>query len=339
MSTVYMANNGDNPLGFYSTYPLAASVSSDVIEMEIPVLEGGSNGCVFYADAVFTLFSMRNGIPEETIVTIGPSISRSANTVLNDMHFEVVRRRLSGCELEHFLCFEIDRFYGEPLVKEPTIYDDPCAPHFTCPGDCKNDPLIKKTWNMLSEGKMWDLEHLSLDQLITELCVLKPRIDLHNRYYSFTTNLVIKSILYMCKNSASVNVLASGGRTNTLERVSIDKVGYIVFVDELAADKVSVEQFFQTSLQNDTIQNWKLSDVFEYFISNQEYGIYFVKSLSDNRYIFVERELILSAYRVYLELRSSETNDDGLELTLSDSARQLLNIPRWWMVWNEFLLS
>ena len=50
MATIYMAKNGDTPLGFYSTYPLAASLSSDVVEIDIPFLEGTSNGCVFYAD-------------------------------------------------------------------------------------------------------------------------------------------------------------------------------------------------------------------------------------------------------------------------------------------------
>ena len=36
MATIYMAKKGDTPLGFYSTYPLAASLTSDVVEMDIP---------------------------------------------------------------------------------------------------------------------------------------------------------------------------------------------------------------------------------------------------------------------------------------------------------------
>lgn len=57
MATVFMAKSGDHPVGFYSTYPQAASISSDVVEMDLPILEGESNGCVFYADAVYSLFS------------------------------------------------------------------------------------------------------------------------------------------------------------------------------------------------------------------------------------------------------------------------------------------
>lgn len=56
MATVFMAKRGDNPEGFYSTYLLAASVSSYVVEMDLPIIEGASKGCVFYADAVYNLF-------------------------------------------------------------------------------------------------------------------------------------------------------------------------------------------------------------------------------------------------------------------------------------------
>lgn len=70
MATVFMAKRGDKPVGFYSTYPLVASFSSDVIEMDLPIIEGFSKGCVFYADAVYSLFSFNNGIPKETIITI-----------------------------------------------------------------------------------------------------------------------------------------------------------------------------------------------------------------------------------------------------------------------------
>lgn len=300
MATIFMAKSGEKPIGFYSTYDFAASVSQIVVEIEVPVLEGVSNGCIFYADASYSLFSMNNGIPNETIVIIGPYISRSANVVLNDLHAEIARRRLSGCELDHFLCFELDRFYGEPLVKEPTIYNDPTAPHFTCPGDCKNDPLIKKTWNMLSVGETWDLDHLTLNQLIQELSMCKPGIDFHNRHYSFTTNLVIRSLVEMCINNVSVSALASSERVDTLERVSLNKVGYLVFMDDTSVDLACTDNAFQPSLSKDVIQSWKLSEVFKYFIEDEEYGIYFVQSLEENRYLFVDRTLIRATYRAFL---------------------------------------
>lgn len=144
MATIFMAKSGEKPIGFYSTYELAVSVSAIVVELDVPVLDGIPNGCIFYADAVYSLFSMNNGIPKETNVTVGPYISRSANVALNDLYAEVARRRLSSCELDHFLCFELDRVYGEALIEDPMLYNDPSAPHFTCPEDSKNDPLIQK---------------------------------------------------------------------------------------------------------------------------------------------------------------------------------------------------
>lgn len=338
MATIFMAKKGDNPLGFYSTHELAALVSPNVVEIDVPILEGVSNGCVFFADAVYCLFSMNNGIPKETNVIIGPYISRSANVALNDLHAEVARRRLSGCELNHFLCFELDRFYGEPLVEEPTIYNDPCAPHFTCPGDCKNDPQIQKTWDMLSKGITWDLNHLTLNQLIQELSMYKPGIDLHNRYYSFTTNLVIKSLLEMCKNNTSVCVLTSGDNADELERVSLNEVGYIVFMDAVAAEEACTKY---SSLQKEKIRTWRLSDVFEYFIRDEEYGIYFVQSLGENRYLFVSRTLIRSTYRTLLMLKRAEIKDDDwyYEFALTDSERALLDSPQWWMAWKVRFIS
>lgn len=333
MATIFMAKSGDTPLGFYSTYELAASVSPNVVEMYLPVLEGIPNGCIFYADAIYSLFSFNNSVPQETNVTIGPAISRSANMALNNLFSEAARRRLSGCELDHFLCFELDRFYGEPLVKEPTSYNDPCAPHFTCPGDCKNDPLIQKTWNMLSVGKTWDLDHMTLNQLIDELSMYKPGIDLHNRFYSFTTNMVIRSLVEICMNSAPVGVLVSGERPDILERVSFDEVGYLVFVDDAAVDEVCTKH---ESLQKDKIRNWRLSDVFEYFTKDEEYGVYFVHSLADNRCLFVDRSLIRATYRTFLEMRRAETKDDIYDLTLSDVEKELLNAPQWWIVWKRF---
>ena len=274
MATVFMAKRGDKPVGFYSTYPLAASFSSDIVEMDLPIIEGASKGCVFYADAVYRLLSFNNGIPKETIITIGPHISRCANTVLSNLFSEITRRRLTGCELDHFLCFELDRVYGEPLVKEPVVYNDPCAPHYSYPGDCKNDPLIQKTWQMLLEGKTWDLNHLTFTQLIDELSTYKPGIDFSNRFNSFTTNLVIRSLLEMCVNNASANVLCSIKRTGALERVSLRKVGYLVFMDDAAVDEACVESTFQPPLEKRMIQSWKISDVFEYFDKDEEYGIY-----------------------------------------------------------------
>jgi len=287
MAAVFMAKSDEKPIGFYSTYELAASVSPIVLEIDIPVLEGVPNGCIFFADAVCTLFSMNNGIPKETNVFIGPYISRSANVVLNDLHAEVARRRLSCCELDHFLCFELDRVYEEPLVKDPMIFDDPSAPHFTCTGDCKNDPLIQKKWNMLLEEKALDLDHLTLSQLIQELSMCKPRIDLHNRDYSFTANLVIRSLVEMCMNNEPVNVLVSGERSELLEGVSIDKVGYLVFIDETAADAALVRY---PLLQKEKICSWRLRDVFEYFQNNPEYGIYFVTS--PVHCMFLDKEIV-----------------------------------------------
>ena len=304
MATIFMAKSSEKPIGFYSTYELAASVSAIVVEIDVPVLEGVSSGCIFYAEAVYSLFSMNNGIPKETNVVIGPYISRSANVALNDLHAEVARRRLSGCELDHFLCFELDRFYGEALIEEPMIYNDPSAPHATCPEECKNDPLIQKTWNMLLEGKTLDLDHLTFTQLINELSTYKPGIDFFNRFNSFTTNLVIRSLLEMCANNASANVLCSTKRTGALERVSINKVGYLVFMDDTAVDEACKESAFQPHLERRMIQNWKTCDLLEYFIKDEEYGIYFVQSLAEGRYLFVDRTLLRATYRGFLEIRS-----------------------------------
>lgn len=44
MATVFMANRGDNPAGFYSTYPQSASVSSDVVEMDLEEFQAEVNG-------------------------------------------------------------------------------------------------------------------------------------------------------------------------------------------------------------------------------------------------------------------------------------------------------
>lgn len=302
MATVFMAKMGDKPLGFYSSYSLASTISSDVVEMDIPILERVSNGCVFYADAVYSLFSFNNGVPKETIITIGPYISRCANTALNNLFSEISRRRLTGCELEHFLCFELDRVYGEPLVKESTIYNDPVAPLYTSPEECKNDPLIKKAWHMLAEGKIWNLDHLTFTQLIDELSTYKPMIDFSNRFNSFTTNLIIRSLIEMCVNNASVNVLGSVKRAGALERICLSKVGYLVFVDDTAVDEICGKGTFQPPLEKRMIQSWKISDVFEYFIRDEEYGIYFARSLADGRYLFMDRTLILSAYRLFHEL-------------------------------------
>lgn len=179
------------------------------------------------------------------------------------MFLEISRRRLTGCELDHFLCFELDRVYGEPLVKEPVVYNDPCAPHYSFPGDCKNDPLIQKTWQMLLEGKTWDLNHLTFTQLIDELSTYKPGIDFSNRFNSFTTNLVIRSLLEMCVNNASANVLCSIKRTGALERVSINKVGYLVFMDDMAVDEACKESAFQPPIEKRMIQSWTIRDLFE----------------------------------------------------------------------------
>ena len=300
MATIFMAKSDEKPIGFYSAYALAASVSPIVVEIDVPVLEGVSNSCVFYADAIYSLFSMNNGIPKETKVVIGPYISRSANVVLNDLHAEVARRRLSGCELDHFLCFELDRVYGKSLVKEPMIFNDPSAPHFTSPGDCKNDPLIQKKWNMLLEGKAWDLDHLTLNQLIQELSVYKSEIDLHNRYYSFTANLVIRSLVELCINNVPVNVLGSGERSDLLEGVRIDKVGYLVFMDETAVDAALVRY---PSLQKEKICSWGLRDVFEYFQNNPEYGIYFVAS--SVHCLFLDKEIVDSANHLFGEQKDN----------------------------------
>lgn len=304
MAIIFMAKSAEKPIGFYSTYELAASVSTFVVEIDVPILEGVSNGCVFYADAVYRLFSMSNGIPKETNVIIGPYISRSANAVLNDLHSEVVRRHLIGCELDHFLCFELDKFYGESIVEEPMIYNDPYAPHFTCPADCKNDPIIQEKWNMLSEGKIWDLDHLTFNQLIDVFSTCKTLVDFSNKFNSFSTNLVIKSLLELCANNVSTNVLSSIKRTGALERVSLRKVGYLVFMDDAAVDEACMESTFQPPLEKRMIQSWKISDVLEYFVKDEEYGIYFVRSLADGRYLFVDRTLILATYRAFLETQS-----------------------------------
>ncbi len=291
MAIIFMAKTGEKPVGFYSTYELAASVSPDVEEIDVPVLKGVSNGCVFYADAFYSFFSIINGIPKETNVIIGPRISRSANAALTDLHAEAARRRLSGCELDHFLCFEIDSLHGESLVEKAGVCNDPCAPHFTCSGNCKHDPLIQKTWNMLSEGKTWDLEHLTLSQLIHELSMYKPGIDLTNRSNSFTSNLAARSLAEMCMNNASVRVLAGTERADTLEKVRINEVGYLVFMDEAAVEEACTGRL---PLQKDRIRTWKFRDVIKYFGENEEYGIYFVQSLDDKRYLFVDRMLLLS---------------------------------------------
>lgn len=304
MATIFMAKSDEKPIGFYSTYELAASVSAIVEEIDAPVHESVSNGCIFYADAVYRLFSMTNGIPKETNVIIGPYISRSANVALNDLCSEVVSRRLFGCELDHFLCFELDKFYGEPIVEDPMIYNDPCDLHFTCPAECKNDPLIQKTWNMLSEGKIWDLDHLTFNQLIDVFCTCKTLVDFSNKFNSFSTNLVIKSLLEMCANSVSANVLGSIKRTGALERVGLRKVGYLVFMDDAAVDEACAESTFQPPLEKRMIQSWKISDVFEYFVKDEEYGIYFVRSLAEGRYLFVDRTLIRATYRAFLEMQS-----------------------------------
>ena len=47
MATVFMVKRGNNPVDFYSTYPQSASISSDVVEMDLPIIEGASKGCVF----------------------------------------------------------------------------------------------------------------------------------------------------------------------------------------------------------------------------------------------------------------------------------------------------
>lgn len=304
MAIIFMAKSAEKPIGFYSTYELAASVSTFVVEIDVPILEGVSNGCVFYAAAVYRLFSMSNGIPKETNVIIGPYISRSANAVLNDLHSEVVRRRLIGCELDHFLCFELDRLYGETLIEEPMIYNDPSAPHATCPEECKNDPLIQKTWNMLLEGKTLDLDHLTFTQLIDELSTYRPGIDFSNRFNSFTTNLVIRSLLEMCANNASANVLCSTKRTGALERVSINKVGYLVFMDDTAVDEACKESAFQPPIEKRMIQSWKIRDLLEYFIKDEEYGIYFVQSPAEGRYLFVGRTLLWAIYKDLIEMQS-----------------------------------
>lgn len=339
MATIFMAKSGEKPIGFYSTYELAVSVSAIVVELDVPVLDGIPNGCIFYADAVYSLFSMNNGIPKETNVTIGPYISRSANVALNDLHAEVARRRLSGCELDHFLCFELDRVYGETLIEDPMLYNDPSAPHFTCPDDSKNDPLIQKTWHMLLEGETWDLDHLTFTQLIDELSKYKPVIDFSNRFNSFTTNLVIRTLLEMCVNNASANVLCSINRTGALERVSINKVGYLVFMDDTAVDEACKESAFQPPIEKRMIQSWKIRDLFECFIKDEEYGIYFVQSLAEGRYLFVDRMLILSAYRLFLELRCHNIKDDSFESSFSDEDKELLNAPQWTMTWRGFFMD
>ena len=333
MATIFMAKSGEKPIGFYSTYESAASVSPLVVKIEVPILEGVSNGYVFYADAVYSLFSMTNGIPKETNVTIGPYISRSANVVLNDLHAEVVRRHISGCELDHFLCFELDRFYRSPHEENMRYYEPP-ALHFSCPVNCKNDPLIQKTWNMFLEGKTWDLDHITLNHLIRVLSMRNPEIDLHNRFYSFTANLVIKTLVEMCMNNVSVNVLANSERVDALERVNLNKVGYLAFMDDTAVDAACTDNAFQPFLSKDMIQSWALSEVFKYFIEDEEYGIFFVQSLEKNSFLFVDRTLIRMAYKTFLVLQHAETQNDRFELTLSGLAKALLDSPEWWMALN-----
>lgn len=38
----------------------------------------------------------------------------------------------------------------------------------------------------------------------------------------------------------------------------------------------------------------------------------------------------------FLMLQRTETKDDSFELTVSDSAKELLDSPPWWMAWNGF---
>lgn len=230
--------------------------------------------------------------------------------------------------MDHFLCFELDRVYGKLLVKEPIVYNDPCAPHYTCLGDCKNDPFIQKTWQMLFEGKTWDLDHLTFTQLIDELSTYKPGIDFSNRFNAFTTNLVIRSLLEMYVNNASASVLCSIKRTGALERVSINKVGYLVFMDDTAVDEACGESTFQPPLEKSMIQTRTISEVLNYFNRDEEYGIYFVQSLAEGRYLFVDRMLILSAYRLFLGLRCHSTKDDSFETSFSDEDMELLKAPQ-----------
>lgn len=108
----------------------------------------------------------------------------------------------------------------------------------------------------------------------------------------------------MCVNNASANVLCSINRTGALERISINKVGYLVFMDEMAVDEACKESTFQPPIEKRMIQSWKIRDLFEYFIKDEEYGIYFVQSLAEGRYLFVDRTLLRATYQNFLEMQS-----------------------------------
>ena len=153
------------------------------------------------------------------------------------------------------------------------------------------------------------------------------------------TYLVIRSLLEMCVNNVPVSVLTSSERADALERVRLNKVEYLAFMNDAAVEYACTDNVFQPSLQKDLIQNWKLSDVSEYFIKDEEYGIYFVRSLADGRYLFVDRMLILSAYRLFLELRCHNIRDDSFVLFFSDEDKELLNTPLWTMTWSGFFMD
>lgn len=95
---------------------------------------------------------------------------------------------------------------------------------------------------------------MTLNQLIQEISMYKLGIDLHNRCYSFTANLVIKSLVEMCMNSVSVSVLARNEREDALESVSLNKVGYLAVMNDAAVEAACSDNALQPSLSKDMIQ-------------------------------------------------------------------------------------
>lgn len=291
MAIIYLAKNGEEPIGAFSSIDKAILVSDNIDEVDVQF--SNVNSKLYYAEAVYSMLTMNNGKPESKDIILEPGISDSADKAISQLYKKTQQRRMNGCTLNSFYCFEIDKDYTSNNLEqmESSVYKPWEYVNCGRVSNCKNDPLIQAKWMSLQKGEPIDLDNLSLKDIIT-VFVTNGFVDLHSSFNQFSLNFLIDKFVDMASKNESIYILLQKTVPCSLAKVQYDTVGYMCFFDKDIYDRM------HSNFKNDYItKELEINRLLKMFVESPEYGIYFVTNVDKEEFAFLDKDIIEMVWR------------------------------------------
>lgn len=290
--SVYIAHNRFVPLGIFTSREKADRVSTDIIEISVPDTSLASGETAYYATAAYPLLSVVNGVPMVEDTFFGPVIGRSASEVLAALAASCRPHRVSECTLDQFFRFTVDdrqHFVGnQPLTNVHSLETDLA---YTSAKNLKADILIQHSWRLFRRAIHNDVDNLAFDQILDILAAAHAADSLTAPQNEYANNRVVNALVNMALANKSVYI-AEERDTATWAKANIGTIGYLAFT----------QRDLFTGLPSDIQRKWTLracqvNDLLNTFCSAPEYGVYFNFNAQEHEYCFLNRDIIIRAWR------------------------------------------